>query len=154
MLDKQVKHIKGNCRNISAHHSCIPHVYWIPNTGVNVFTAFKPFLIKGILTTILSAIFASSLASLSIPSVSRLTTSALTGPCTMEQISSIVSRNGRPVLAIKDGFVVTPSRMPRLCASRISLTSAVSIKNFLLLPFLSQQLTTNKHEFTLITILH
>src|SRR3990170_4864461 len=29
--------IKGNRRNISPHHRCIPHVYWILNTGYNNF---------------------------------------------------------------------------------------------------------------------
>src|SRR3989338_2068782 len=35
MLNKQVKYIKGNRRNISAHHRCIPHMNRIPNTSNN-----------------------------------------------------------------------------------------------------------------------
>src|SRR5689334_11455004 len=37
----------------------------------------------------------------------------------------------RPLLAMSDGFVVTPSTSPMACASRISPTSPVSMKNFI-----------------------
>src|SRR5205807_6993710 len=37
--------------------------------------------------------------------------------------------------AISEGLVVTPSRIPRAAASRISLMLAVSIKNFMARPF-------------------
>src|SRR3546814_14193591 len=57
--------------------------------------------------------------------------SAETGPGTTSQISAITSAIGRPDLAISDGLVVTPSTIPVLARSRISATSAVSMKNFI-----------------------
>src|SRR5512146_2031261 len=43
----------------------------------------------------------------------------------------MVSLKGLPAFAMRDGLVVTPSRMARDSASRISSMSAVSIKNFI-----------------------
>ena len=47
-----------------------------------------------------------------MPSKLVAATSALTGPETTEQISAINSLKFRPDLAIKLGFVVTPSSKP------------------------------------------
>src|SRR2546422_4005607 len=58
-------------------------------------TAIIPASIIGILTTMLSAILASSVPSFTIPSVSTATTSADTGPSTSEQISFSTSRGSR-----------------------------------------------------------
>ena len=58
-------------------------------------------------------------------------TSALTGPGTIEQIAFIVLAISSPFLAIRDGFVVTPSTKPVGISSSISLISAVSTKNFI-----------------------
>src|SRR5258705_41602 len=58
-------------------------------------------------------------------------TSADTGPLTMSQISRRTSSNRRPVLETRVGFVVTPSARPIEAASRMSLMSAVSMKNFM-----------------------
>ena len=63
--------------------------------------------------------------------INKPTTSAETGPGTKSQISSKTSRNLRPVRATSDGLVVTPSTRPMAVASLISLTSAVSMKNFI-----------------------
>ena len=59
------------------------------------------------------------------------TTSAETGPSTMSQISLVTSAILPPDFRISDGLVVTPSSRPRSLSSRISLTSAVSTKNFM-----------------------
>ncbi len=58
-------------------------------------------------------------------------TSAETGPFTTSQICGIRSRNLAPDLAIREGLVVTPSTRPVEARSRISLKSAVSMKNFM-----------------------
>src|SRR3954470_499674 len=98
---------------------------------VHVRTAFMPSASIGILTTMLLRSAAYSRASRIISSHVVPTTSADTGPFTMSQISSRTSLNLRPVLATSDGLVVTPSTSPMAAASRISLTSAVSMKNFM-----------------------
>src|SRR5208337_4902805 len=74
--------------------------------------------------------------SLHIAPASVAITSAFTGPSTTEQISRIVSLKLLPLpsFAISEGLVVTPSRMPSEAASRISLMSAVSRKNFITAP--------------------
>src|SRR5207237_248035 len=77
------------------------------------------------------AIWASSLPSLTIPSTSVATTSRLTSPGTIEQISSTSGRNGRFSLAMSEGFVVQPSTTPIATPSRSSLTFAVSRKIFI-----------------------
>src|SRR3954453_21081811 len=53
------------------------------------------------------------------------------GPLTISQISTTTSLYFRPLLAISDGLVVTPSTRPMAWASRISPTSPVSMKNFI-----------------------
>src|SRR2546429_232911 len=90
--------------------------------------AFKPSGISGTLTTMFLWILARSLPSLIIASASTLTTSALTGPSTIEQISWRRSLKLRPSLATSEGLVVTPSRMPQLAASLISFVLPVSKK--------------------------
>ena len=62
-------------------------------------------------------------------------TSALTGPDTSLQISSIVLIIFLPDLAIKDGLVVTPSINPVIFNDLISSISAVSINNCITYPF-------------------
>ena len=59
-------------------------------------------------------------------------------PLTTWHISAIASRNGRPDLAMSDGFVVTPSTMPVSVSAVISSRSAVSIKNFIAVTFYLQ----------------
>src|SRR5262245_39455087 len=98
------------------------------------FTAFRPSLVSGHFTTALDAICASSSPSLIMPSKSVATTSRLTSPGTIEQISSTSGRNGFFSLAMSDGFVVTPSTTPRATPSRISETFAVSRKSFIASP--------------------
>ena len=85
----------------------------------------------GSLTTTLGAIRASPRASSTMALHSVETTSRLTGPSTIEQISPATSSKGRPSFEIRDGLVVTPSSTPRATASRISSTFAVSRKNFI-----------------------
>src|SRR5690625_1692702 len=68
-----------------------------------------------------------------MPSASVDTTSALTGPETMDVISSMTCRKSRPSFAIRLGFVVTPAKMPHECTSLISSMLAVSMKNFITL---------------------
>src|SRR5882672_20889 len=41
-----------------------------------------------------------------------------------------------PTLAIREGFVVTPSKMPKSFASLICARSAVSMKNFMVIKFI------------------
>src|SRR4051794_23416176 len=53
------------------------------------------------------------------------------GPLISSQISTTTSLYLRPLLAISDGLVVTPSTRPMAAASRISPTSPVSMKNFI-----------------------
>src|SRR5258705_5718042 len=96
-----------------------------------VLMAVMPAAMQGILTVMFLAIRDSSLPSFTISSVVVLTTSALTGPATMEQISLSTSKKSFPSFATRDGFVVTPSRIPQLAAFRISPTFAVSMKNFM-----------------------
>ena len=55
----------------------------------------------------------------------------LTGPETISHIPAITSKILPPDLAIKEGFVVTPSSNPVSASSLISSRSAVSIKNFI-----------------------
>src|SRR5262249_56005562 len=66
-----------------------------------------------------------------IPSVSVATTSRLTGPSTIRQISSTRSRNCRFSLATSEGLVVQPSRRPIAVASLSSFTLPVSRKIFM-----------------------
>ena len=94
-------------------------------------TALSPSLVSGHLTTTFFAISFSSLASLTMPSKSVATTSRLTSPGTMEQISSTSGRKGRFSLAINDGFVVQPSTSPMATPSLSSVTLAVSRKIFM-----------------------
>src|SRR5690242_6036992 len=93
--------------------------------------ALRPSGISGHFTTTFRWMRASRSPSSSMPVAFVLTTSALTGPSTIAQISRSTVSKSRPVFATSDGFVVTPSRMPQLCASRISATSAVSMKSFM-----------------------
>src|ERR1043166_671670 len=64
------------------------------------------------------------------------TTSAEISPSTMATISCGSSLNGLPAFATSDGFVVTPSSNPIAAASRISLMLPVSMKIFMMRPFL------------------
>jgi hypothetical protein len=81
------------------------------------------------LTTTLSAIRLSSIASVSMLSRSVATTSALTSPSTSAQMPAIISRNSRPSLAASVGFVVTPSSTPQALISVMSSRLAVSRKS-------------------------
>src|SRR5262245_42749927 len=94
-------------------------------------TALRPSFVSGHLTTTLGATWASSSPSFTIPSKSVATTSRLTSPGTIEQISSTSGRKGRFSLAASDGLVVTPSTTPSAIPSRISFTLAVSRKTFI-----------------------
>src|SRR6266849_10218292 len=95
------------------------------------FTALSPSLVSGHLTTTLGATCASSLPSFTMPSKSVATTSRLTSPGTIEQISSTSGRKGRFSLAINDGLVVQPSTSPMATPSLSSVTLAVSRKIFM-----------------------
>src|SRR5262245_2419132 len=95
------------------------------------FTALSPSFVSGHFTTALGATCASSSPSFTMPSKSVATTSRLTSPGTIEQISSTSGRNGRFSLAISDGLVVTPSTTPSATPSLISLMFAVSRKIFI-----------------------
>src|SRR5882724_1690908 len=95
------------------------------------FTALRPSLVSGHFTTALGATCASSSPSFTMPSKSVATTSRLTSPGTIEQISSTSGRNGRFSLAINEGLVVTPSTTPSATPSLISVTLAVSRKIFI-----------------------
>src|SRR5688500_13031179 len=95
------------------------------------FTALRPSLVSGHFTTAFGAICASSSPSFTMPSKSVATTSRLTSPGTIEQISSTSGRNGFFSLAISDGLVVTPSTTPMATPSLISETVAVSRKIFI-----------------------
>src|SRR5262245_44181148 len=78
-----------------------------------------------------------------MPSYSVATTSALTEAPSQLRISQIFKmcslKSTLPSLAMSDGLVVTPSRMPRLSASRISFRFAVSTKNFIRILLVIQQ---------------
>ncbi len=91
----------------------------------------SPSGIIGHLTTTFLWMRASRTPSSTMPGASVLTTSALTGPSTRAQISCSTVSKSRPVFATSDGLVVTPSSTPQLAASRISPTSAVSMKSFI-----------------------
>src|SRR3990170_2088480 len=97
--------------------------------------ALRPSMVRGTLTVTFLAIFLKSLPSRNMPAKSRAVTSALTGPSTILQISAMTSLKGLPDFAIRDGLVVTPSRSPASARSRISATSAVSTKNFIVSSF-------------------
>src|SRR5262249_55767570 len=101
---------------------------------VRCFTALRPSFVSGHLTTTFGAIWDSSSPSLTMPSNSVATTSRLTSPGTIAQISSTSGRNGRFSLAMSDGLVVTPSTTPSATPSLISATFAVSRKIFMLDP--------------------
>src|SRR5438132_1933922 len=93
--------------------------------------ALMPSRVMGSLTTTFLCHLAYSCPSLHMVPASVATTSTLTGPFTASQMERIVSLKGLPSLATREGLVVTPSRMPRAAASRISFTLAVSTKNFI-----------------------
>src|SRR5690606_34289686 len=93
--------------------------------------AFKPSAVIGTLMTTFSAQPAYSWPSRIMPSASVDTTSALTGPGTMDVISAITCLKSPPSLATTDGLVVTPANTPHECTSRISSILAVSINNFI-----------------------
>src|SRR5262249_45641992 len=95
--------------------------------------ALSPSRVVGNFTTTCWCQLAYSCASLHIPPASVAMTSTLTGPLAAWQISMMVCLKGLPSLATREGLVVTPSRMPRDAASRISLMLAVSTKNFMTL---------------------
>src|SRR5262245_12039102 len=95
------------------------------------FTALSPSRVSGHLTTTLGATCASSLPSFTMPSKSVATTSRLTSPGTILQISSTSGRKGRFSFAISDGLVVQPSTRPIATPSRRSLTFAESRKIFI-----------------------
>src|SRR4026208_2167324 len=95
------------------------------------FTALRPSLVSGHLTTTLGATWASSLPSFIMPSKSVATTSRLQPPGTPLPISSTSGRNGRFSLAISDGLVVQPSTRPIATPSRRSLMFAESRKIFM-----------------------
>ena len=97
----------------------------------SILQAFSPSQVSGNLTVILEAIFASLRPSAIMAFDSVATTSALTGPETKSQISLVTSIMSRPDFMIKDGFVVTPSTIPRSFNSAIASISAVSTKNFM-----------------------
>src|SRR5688572_19340993 len=98
------------------------------------FTALRPSWVSGTFTTALGATWASSSPSFTIPSKSVATTSRLTSPGTIEQISSTSGRNGRFSFAMSEGFVVTPSTTPSATPSLISAMFAVSRKIFMTAP--------------------
>src|SRR5438874_13628807 len=93
--------------------------------------AFTPSRVVGSFTTTCSCQLANSWPSRHIVPESVPTTSTLTGPPTILQISRIAGLNGLPSLAMSDGLVVTPSRIPSAAASRISLIFPVSRKSFI-----------------------
>src|SRR2546425_1379373 len=95
------------------------------------FTALRPSFVSGHFTTAFGATWASSWPSFTMPSKSVATTSRLTSPGTIAQISSTSGRNGRFSLAISDGLVVTPSTTPSATPSLISPRFAVSRKIFI-----------------------
>src|SRR5437899_5520706 len=95
------------------------------------FTALRPSLVSGHFTTAFGATWASSSPSFTMPSKSVATTSRLTSPGTIAQISSTSGRNGRFSLAISDGFVVTPAATRRATPAFVWLRVAVSRKIFI-----------------------
>src|SRR5262245_4137530 len=109
------------------------------------FTALSPSLVSGHFTTALGATCASSSPSLTMPSKSVATTSRLTSPGTIEQISSTSGRNGRFSFAISEGLVVTPSTTPSATPSLISLTLAVSRKIFIAASLAIRSLPLDRH---------
>ena len=109
-------------------------------SSVKARQALRPATLNGTLTTTLRAMAARSCPCLMKSSAVSATASAETGPGTISQISAITCSKDRPVLATRVGLVVTPSKIPRDWASRISPTSAVSIKNFTFSPFLGPKM--------------
>src|SRR3989475_4122060 len=95
------------------------------------FTALRPCFVSGHFTTAFRATWASSSPSFTMPSKAVATTSRLTSPGTIAQISSTSGRNGRFSLAISEGLVVTPSTTPSATPSLISPRFAVSRKIFI-----------------------
>ena len=103
---------------------------------LRVLHALSPSHVKGTFTAIFFAIVTSLRPSAIIVSASVEVTSALTGPSTIEQISFVTSMISLPDFLISDGFVVTPSTMPKSLSSLIWSISAVSTKNFIIfLPY-------------------
>src|SRR6184192_216196 len=93
--------------------------------------AFTPSRVVGSFTTTCSFQPAKSWPSRHMAPASVPTTSTLTGPPTILQISSTVGLNGLPSLAMSVGLVVTPSKTPSAAASRISPIFPVSKKIFI-----------------------
>jgi len=94
--------------------------------------AFRPSAVRGTLMTTFLWILASLRPSSIMPGASRLMTSALMGPSTIPQISWMICSKGFPLsLAMRLGFVVTPSRMPQALMRWISAMLAVSMKKIM-----------------------
>src|SRR4030095_11343347 len=108
---------------------------------LNVLVADSPAGVRGHLTTAFSAQVAISRPSLTIPSVSVATTSALTGPETILQISLTRRLNSFPSLPTRVGFVVTPSSTPQPAISLISSIFAVSRNNNTLVALLLRKIS-------------
>src|SRR5207247_2162629 len=125
-----------NCSSPRSVRGCSNSFFRMSGGSVATSAPTSPASVIGILTTMLSAILASSPPSRSIPSVSSATTSAETGPSTSEQISFSTSFGSRSpaCLASSDGLVVTPSINPAWAAQLMSLRLAVSRKNFMTRP--------------------
>src|ERR1051326_8193073 len=98
------------------------------------WSARTPSGVIGTFTTMFECQLASSRPSRSIPSVSVDTTSAFTTPSfTISEALRISSRNGRPSLAARVGFVVMPSSRPKSDACWISSKLAVSRNIFMVI---------------------
>ena len=108
-------------------------------SAASVWVAARPSTMVGIFTTMFGAISASLRPSATISSRVMATDSAETGQSgpTMSQMRFMwlwKSSSLPPILAYSDGLVVTPASAPQLAASSISAKSAVSRKNFTLIP--------------------
>lgn len=100
--------------------------------ALKALTVFKPSAVIGTLMTMFLCQVAYSKASVIMPSWSSLITSALMGPFTYFVISRMRCLKGICSLAIKVGFVVTPSTIPQAEYFLIASMSAVSRKNFMI----------------------
>ena len=97
---------------------------------LNAAHAMMPSRVSGHFTTMFLWILDRLWPSRIIEEASVATTSALMSPSTMSQMRRTCSSIGRPSLAMRDGLVVTPSRIPQLAPFLISSRFAVSRKNF------------------------
>ena len=120
---------------LAASSACVAEKTSVTFTRIpsdaSVWQASTPGFPNGTFTTMWASMPASSRPSRTMPPTSVETTSALTGPLTVAQISLSTVRGSPPALASSEGFVVTPSTIPSGARLAMSFTFPESTNSFI-----------------------